>query len=448
MRAKAAGLLLLAALGSSLLASELAAAPARAPETWGVVQPDLDQYFDRAEAEAWAASHARRRALGAAGLAAGLVFYLVMLGGPGRRLDAAAGRAASRLAALGPFRSGPARWLGRGLGRLFGEGWARSLLYLWGYLAAGLVVALPFLVAGEALDRAEGLSRQTAWSFAVDLVKAEALAWAALTVFGLGLFAVIRRLPRTFWLAVGLPVAALLPAWGALAPYQTRLFHEVRPLEAGPLRDRIEALAAAEGLPLTAVDVVEASRVTTTLDAYVTGEGPTRELVLYDTLLAAVGEEEVLVAVAHELEHERRRRPLVGHLLAGLGGIGLLGLIALALGLGAPRLGLDGPGDVRALPLVMLVVSLAFLAARPIELARSRAEERAADMAALVATGDPEAFVRLQVALARANRADLRPSTATVLLYGSHPPVGERIGMALWYERHLDRARGGGPPSR
>jgi STE24 endopeptidase len=220
------------------------------------------------------------------------------------------------------------------------------------------------------------------------------------------------------------------------APFEARLFRRVAELEDGALRSRLERLADRQGTPLRAIRVVEVGRSTRSMGAYVAGEGPSRELVLTDTLLEAVGPDEVEIAVAHELYHEARRKPAWGHVLSGLALVALLAFIAAVLRLAARPLGLSGPGDIRGLPLVVLVASLVFLAARPVELARSRAEEARADRAALVATSDPEAWIRLQVALTRASRTEVRPPGWARWLQ-SHPSPSERIGTALWYRSWL-----------
>jgi STE24 endopeptidase len=430
------------------VATALAARSEEAPRggvppdgAWSVVDwdPVAMMGVTRAELDRVHRASAVRRAMSVAGTVAGFAFYLAFLVGPlSPWLMGSAERAAKALAGRRPFRLRPFRVVGGALARAFGPDWAAALLFTYGYLGLGALVGLPFWSAAEALDRQAGLSRYTTWGWIVDLARGEALAAAAATLLVLGLFGVVRRAPRRWWVLVGAPAALLLAAQGLLDPVEVRLVNQVRPLPDGALRERLAGLAREEGFELSAIRVVEASRVTARLDARLVGLGPTRELLLYDTLLAAADPAEVEAAVAHELGHERHRVTGLRQAAASLALLAFLWLIARALTVATPRLGLRGPGDVRALPLVMLVASVCFLAVRPARLALARHEERLADRAALAMTGDPESFVRLHLAIARTNQIDLDPSAPAVIWFAAHPTVRERVGTALWYRRWLD----------
>jgi STE24 endopeptidase len=398
----------------------------------GVPQARLDLFHRRS---------AERRAMSLAGTLAGLAFYVAFLVGPlSPWLSRRAAGAAAALARRAPLRWRPLARVGEALARAFGPDWASSLLFTYAYLGLGVLVGLPFWVVAEVLDRRAGLSRYTAGEWVVDLARGELLAWAGVSLLVFGLFGLVRRAPRHWWLLVGVPAALLLVAQGLLAPSAVRLAHKVEPLADGELRDGLARLALAEGFELSSIRVVEASRVTARLDARLVGFGPTRELLLFDTLLETRDRGAIEAAVAHELAHERRAYVAPRYGAAALAFLLFLWLLSRVLIHGAPRLRLPGPGDVRALPLVMLAASLLFLAARPGRLALSRHEERLADRAALTMTGDPDAFVRLHLALARANQIDLDPSPLAVLWFASHPTVRERVGTALWYGAWLDAA--------
>jgi STE24 endopeptidase len=124
-----------------------------------------------------------------------------------------------------------------------------------------------------------------------------------------------------------------------------------------------------------------------------------------------------------------------------VGLVGLLGVLALTLSRGSRLLGLAGPGAIRTLPLLGLTVAVVLNLTLPLQNYRSRQQELRADRFALTLTGDPEAYISLQVKVARRNKDDLRPSRWVKLWLFSHPPVAERIGLALWYRRWL---HGGG----
>jgi Zn-dependent protease with chaperone function len=178
--------------------------------------------------------------------------------------------------------------------------------------------------------------------------------------------------------------------------------------------------------------VADASRRTTALNAYVSGFGRTRRVVVYDTLLGSASAAEVRVVVAHELGHAAERDVLTGTLL-GAGGAAL-GVLLTAVAVASPtllgRADATGVGDPRALGLVLLVGTLLGLVSGPVSAALSRRIEIRADLHSLDLTADAEAFVRSERILALVNRADLEPPRLAYLLFASHPTVPERIAFA------------------
>ena len=303
---------------------------------------------------------------------------------------------------------------------------------------------LPFSVASEAVDQAAGLSNYTAGAWIWDAVKGELFGAVVLSFVVIGLFGLVRRLPRGWWLALGIPTFFLLFAYGLVAPYQSRLYYDFHPLRNQALLADIHRLMDHEHLPLKAVKVVEASRTTKALDAYFTGVGPSRELVLFDNLVRALTPAEVVEVVGHELGHLRHRNVWIRYALSGLALFGLMGLLAWLLRRLAGPLGLSGPGDIRALPLLFLVTFVLFNLIAPLDAAYSRHEERDADEVALTLTGNPEAFITMQVKLAQANQADVDPPAWVHYWFAGHPSTYKRIGMALWYRDWLKEPRPGG----
>lgn len=405
---------------------------------WGAEAFDDGEYFSADELATWRAFRSQRRLLALARLPVRLAFFLLFLVGPlGPAVVRATRRLARALARRAPFRGPALRRLGGALGRLFGEDWAGALLFAYAFMLGGLLVSLPFDLWGEALNQRAGLSNYTAGSWIWDLVKAQLLSAAVLSFLVFGLFGLVRRMPRRWWLALGVPTAVLLAVWGLVSPYRARVFHDFRPLDDPALVAHLEGLAEREGFELSAVKVVNASRTTNALDAYVTGIGPSRELVLFDTLVKAMTPAEIEVAFAHELGHLRNENLPLRSALAGLGLLALLWFLARVLRWGGTRFGLEGPGDYRALALLFLAGSLVLLPLGPLQNAWSRHEERRADRVALTLTGNPEAFVTLQTKLARVNRADVDPPRWAVVWFAGHPSVHERIATARWYRSRL-----------
>jgi STE24 endopeptidase len=197
------------------------------------------------------------------------------------------------------------------------------------------------------------------------------------------------------------------------------IFNRFVPLADAELAARLLALAERAGAPVKEVLVADASRRTNKVNAYVSGLGASRRVVVWDTLLAAVGTPEVEVVVAHELGHRRL------HHVAKFSAVGLAlaaaVVVVLRLALGTPT-----PGD---LPTAALLVLAAEAVIAPAFSACSRRFERQADAFALRVTRDLPAFERVMVELAKRNLGDLRPPRLAYLFLFTHPPAPERLAL-------------------
>ncbi|MDQ4027021.1 MAG: M48 family metalloprotease, partial [Actinomycetota bacterium] len=210
-------------------------------------------------------------------------------------------------------------------------------------------------------------------------------------------------------------------------------FNKFQPLEDGRLRDRVVALAHSADVNVGEVFVIDASKRSTTENAYVAGLGNSKQLVLYDTLVRAGDDRETAFVVAHELGHQVERHVVKNVLLTTCGlfvGFAVLAWFAGRAGVWAWG-GADGIGDVRALPILLIFALGASLVVLPIESAISRSFERRADQIALRLTHDTETAVRVFRRLAFSNLSDLRPPAPAVWALFSHPPVADRIKLVL-----------------
>jgi len=215
------------------------------------------------------------------------------------------------------------------------------------------------------------------------------------------------------------------------------LFITIRPLRDATLRERVLTLADRAGIAVEQVYEADASRRTKKGNAYFTGLGATKRIVLYDNLVARSDPAAVQLVVAHEMGHWKHAHIWQGVALS-LAGMGMaLWCAARVLAWAAERRAfhLTGPADVAGLPVFLLVCFVLSLVGLPIQNAISRHFERQADWASLELTQDPAAFVRAEVDLARSNLADLAPPRPVVWLLYTHPPVAERIRMAETFAR-------------
>ncbi len=306
-------------------------------------------------------------------------------------------------------------------------------------LVALLVVSLPLSwTSGFVTDHRFGLSTQSASDWLLDTLRRQGFWIAVYALAAAGFLGCLRRWPRWGWVAAAAGGTLVAVAGTTLAPVVIDpLFADFRPLDDRGLEREIVAMGERAGLEIERVRVVDASRRTRRLNAYVTGLGATRQVVLYDNLLERAPQKEVLLVVAHELGHAGERHVRKGLLWAipGIvGGAWLLSGVARWQARREPRLA--GPGDPAGLPLLWLAVSVLLFLSNPIEGAISRRMEAQADWIALELSRDPDTFLRMTRRLARANLAPVTQPSWIVRWFYTHPPVLERIGMAeFWREK-------------
>lgn len=327
----------------------------------------------------------------------------------------------------------------RAVARPLGGGWAwQVLLGVVALMVIGQLVTLPLAAYGEMVRHRYGLSTRGWWLWSRDVAVSTAID-AGLTAVGLLVLVwLARRAPRTWWAWAGLGAAALVVVGSFLWPLVIEpAFNRFHPMAAGPLRSDLLALADKSGTPVQDVLVSDASRRTTALNAYVSGFGSTRRIVVYDTVLEQLPDPQIESIVAHELGHVANGDVLTGTLTGALGaaaGVAALGWLVSIRPL-RRRSGADGPGDPRIVPLVLFLMAVGTLASTPVQNLVSRQIEARADIYALDLTGDPNAFIAMQRELAVANLSEPDPPAALQWFFGSHPTTAQRIGFARDWER-------------
>jgi STE24 endopeptidase len=327
----------------------------------------------------------------------------------------------------------------RAVARPLGGGWAwQVLLGVLALMVIGRLVTLPFAAYAEVVEHRYRLSTRGWWLWLRDVAVSTAID-AGLTAVGLlALVWLARRAPRTWWAWAGLGAAALVVVGSFLWPLVIEpAFNRFQPMAAGPLRGELLALAEKSGTPVQDVLVSDASRRTTALNAYVSGFGSTRRIVVYDTVLEQLSDAEIDSIVAHELGHVANDDVLTGTLTGAIGaaaGVAALGWL-VTIGPLRRRSGADGPGDPRVVPLVLFLMAVGTLVSTPIQNLVSRQIEARADVHALDLTRDPGTFVAMQRELAVTNLSEPDPPAALQWFFGSHPTTAQRVGFARDWER-------------
>lgn len=333
--------------------------------------------------------------------------------------------------------------LGAGLvtvaGRPFGGHWLAQSIF--GGLAVVLVaelLGLPLAAWRHAILVRYELSTQTWAGWAVDVVKAYAVGAVIGGVALAGFYTIARLSPRWWWAWGAAGAAALVVLLSFVLPVLVEpVFNKFTPMPPGPLRERLVALAARDGVPVRDVLVADASRRTRAVNAYVSGLGPTRRVVVYDTLLREGTDDEIVSVVAHELGHAKANDVGAGTLIAALGAAAAVcGLYLLGGWTGLlRRAGVDSFADPRAIALLVAVVTVVGLVAMPLQNLVSRRVEARADAHALQLTGDPAGFESMERRLALVNLADVDPNRLEHALFATHPSTLERIAAARAHAR-------------
>lgn len=321
-----------------------------------------------------------------------------------------------------------------------GRRWLPALaLYalLFTVTTALLTVPLEYY-EGFVRQHAYGLSNQSLAKWGADWLKGVALSGMGLALVLWIPYLLLRRSPRRWWLYAGLatlPIATLLlvisPIW--LDP----LFNDFGPMKDRALEARILNLAQRAGISGSRVYEVEKSVDTKTVNAYVTGVGATKRIVLWDTLIAKLEPDQVAFVVAHEMGHFVLHHTLAFIIVATILVTGSLYVVHLLAGRFiarfARRFGFDQLSDVASFPLLLLLGGAVSFLAMPLVLAFSRHQEHEADRFALELTRDNRAAATTFVRLQEENLTVPRPGPLYTMWRGSHPSLGDRIDFANRY---------------
>jgi STE24 endopeptidase len=301
---------------------------------------------------------------------------------------------------------------------------------LLGMLGFGLVwlAEVPFTLAAVGWERAHHISHQGYVAALIESFLGLGTSFVFISLalaIAMGLAGAMRR----WWWLVAAPVFAGLALLSSfVSPYLVPNTHDLRdPAIAADAR----SLARIERVPGTKVLVQKVSRSVTAPNAEATGVGPTRSLILWDTLLdGRFSHREIRVVVAHELGHIAH-----GHILKRVGWLALFLLPASALVAGVTRRR-GGLGRPEAVPLALLVYVVLQLATLPLWNIVSRHEETEADWSALQATREPATARALFEHLATTSLADPDPPAWVYVLYSTHPTIAQRIALTeAWQTR-------------
>ncbi len=297
------------------------------------------------------------------------------------------------------------------------------------------ILNIPFdLYSTFVLEERFGFNRQSLKLWLIDAIKGLLLTTIVSGLLLGAVFWLIMVMPRHWWFLVWLLLLFFKLFMLYISPYVIEpLFNRFSPIEDQDLEKKIKEMLARAGLTVSRVFTMDASRRSGHGNAYFSGIGHVKRIVLFDTLLANINDDEVLAILAHEAGHWKLkhivRRLFVMEMASFVGLYGVWWLVQDEWLINIFAM------SHATLPLKLFLVaflgSLVFFPLRPLSSWLSRRHEWQADDYAVKLSGQPRALARALVKLGRDNLANLHPHPWNVIFNYSHPPLAQRVGRLL-----------------
>lgn len=311
----------------------------------------------------------------------------------------------------------------------------QGLLFFLPLYLLQTLLDIPFSLYGNfSIEKRYGFNTMSPSLWLTDFIKSTLLGLVLTTLVVSGAFSLIRMSPHGWWLWVWGFLALLSLSMLYLSPCLIEpLFFRFEPIRDEELKNEIHALMKRAGLEIRRVLQVDASRRSTHSNAYFTGIGRVKRIVLFDTLLERLETREILAVLAHEAGHWKAH-----HLLKRLITIEFVSFVAcygafllLQRNTLPPLFGMETASLPAQLVLLGFILSLIATFVSPLGAWLSRKHEREADRYAASLTGTPDALASSLVKMGRDNLANLHPHPLYAALHYSHPPLSERVRTLL-----------------
>ena len=272
-----------------------------------------------------------------------------------------------------------------------------------------------------------GLSNQTLSAWFIEALKEGILYMVISTVGFTSIYALMVYSPRYWWLiAIAVFIIFIIFANFIFPILIDPLFYKFKPLEDEELKKEILEMTDKAGISVGSILVADASRKTNKVNAYFTGIGKSKRIVIYDNLLKKYSKDEVLSVIAHEVAHWKYMH-ILKSILAGIVGIILVFLI-----LHTVNIGLNIQPSPRLVIILFIIFSLISYISSPVTNAVSRYFEMQADKMAVELTGDAQTQVEMLKKLAESNLSYVNPPKVLKFLIYTHPPILERISCLAY----------------
>ncbi len=312
------------------------------------------------------------------------------------------------------------------------------------FTLVSFLLFLPWTIyTGFVREAQYDLMSQTFGAWLIDQLKMLGVSLVVNALLFTAIYAVIRRFRRGWWAIGTAVVIGFLTIGLLLGPvFIEPLFNRYSELPAGPLRDRIVAMATANGIPAQHIYVADESRQSKRISANVAGLGPTIRIALNDNLLMRSSPDEVAAVMGHEMGHY-----VLNHIwwLLLWFGLGVL-VVFLAVSRVAPRLiarhprwGVRDVADPAGAPLLLAIASVLAALATPYISTVIRSSESEADRFGLDAARAPDGFATAAIRLSEYRK--LEPGPVEEFLFFDHPSGATRVRMSMqWKKDHVPGA--------
>ena len=339
-------------------------------------------------------------------------------------------------------------WGERLFKRPAGVTWITALCYS----LAGSVLTLPWSIyTGFVRERQYDLMNQGLGEWLLDMAKSVGISLVIFPLLVMAVYAVIRRFPKNWWVMATGVIAAFLAFAMLLGPvYIAPLFNTYTELPAGPVRDRIVAMAKSKNIPSEHIYLFDASKQSKAISANVSGIGPTMRISLNDNLLGRSTPQEIAAVMGHEMGHY-----VLNHVWWGLAFFSALAALTMFLvSRIAPALiarygsrwgGIRDLGDPASLPVMGILIATFMLIATPITKTMIRVDESQADAFGLDVAQEPDGFASVAMKLSEYRK--IEPGPVEEALFFDHPSGATRVRMSMqWKKDHVPDAQMVTPP--
>ena len=319
----------------------------------------------------------------------------------------------------------------------------QSAIYFFWLSLFVTVVSFPVNWISYKISKSYQITTQTFSAWMKDEIIDFWVNYLLMTIIVIVLYWLIRRFEKRWWLY----------AWLLSIPFSfflmfvqpviiDPLYNDFYPLKNKELEEKILALADEANIPANHVYEVNMSEKTNALNAYVTGIGANSRIVLWDTTLNRLDEDEILFIMAHEMGHYVMKHiyiGIVGYLLLSLVGLYAINvLMRLIIKRAGSLLKISSIKELTAFPLFLLLLGVLIFASSPISNAVARYQEKSADMYAIEMTNNHEAAISSFQELSRAGLSQVNPPALVKIFRYTHPTMLERI---VYLEEHKESTK-------